>query len=231
MGNHAFDTGAVGSVGAHAYAPARAAVSMGCTPPSPTTVTPAADDVQLSPEPMPVTMRRVLVIGSGGAGKSTLAARLGARTGLPVIHLDALYWHAGWIETPPDAWARTVAGLLERDEWVMDGNYGGTLDARLAASDTVVFLDLPRLVCLWRVVRRWLRHRGRTRPDMAAGCDEQLTLEFVHWVWTYPARRRPAILAKLEARTGGQRLVVLRSQRDVEAFLMTAGDVHGRSRP
>jgi adenylate kinase family enzyme len=231
VGNNGFDTGAAGSVGAHAYAAAQAAVSSGVHPARPNTVTPVADDVQRSHEPMPSMMRRVLVIGSGGAGKSTFAVRLGERAGLPVIHLDALYWHAGWVSTPPDVWARTVAALLERDEWVMDGNYGGTLDARLAAADTVILLDLPRLVCLWRVVRRWLRHRGSTRPDMAAGCDEQLTLEFLWWVWTYPARRRPGILAKVEGRTGGQRLVVLRSRREIEAFLAAAGDVHGRAQP
>ena len=91
-------------------------------------------------------MRRVLVIGSGGAGKSTFAARLAARTGLPLIHLDACFWRSGWDPTPPDEWARRVADLMSRQEWVMDGNYGGTLDARLAACDTVIFLDVPRHV-------------------------------------------------------------------------------------
>jgi adenylate kinase family enzyme len=175
-------------------------------------------------------MRRVLVIGSGGAGKSTLATRLGGRLGLPVIHLDALYWNAGWVATPPEDWARAVADVIARDEWVVDGNYGGTLDARLAACDTVVFLDLPRLVCLWRVVRRWIRYRGHTRPDMAAGCDEQIDAEFLRWIWTYPARRRPGILARLATLTGGQRVVVLRSRREVEAFLAAAEDVQSRAR-
>jgi adenylate kinase family enzyme len=168
-------------------------------------------------------MQRVLVIGSGGAGKSTFATRLGERTGLPVIHLDALFWRAGWRETPRDEWARVVSGLLERDAWVMDGNYGGTLDARFTACDTVIFLDLPRRVCLWRVVRRWWRHRGRTRPDMADGCDERLTLEFVQWVWQYPATRRPGILARLATLGRGQRAVVLRSAAEVEDFLRAAG--------
>ena len=182
------------------------------------------------PQRKAAVMRRVLVIGSGGAGKSTFAARLGARLGLPVIHLDALYWKAGWVDTPPDDWARVVADAVERDAWVMDGNYGGTLDVRLAACDTVVFLDLPRLVCLWRVLRRWLRYRGRTRPDMAAGCDEQFDAEFLWWIWTYPSRRRPGIFARLAALTGGQRVVVLRSQRETEAFLATAEDVQSRAR-
>jgi adenylate kinase family enzyme len=159
-------------------------------------------------------MRRVLVIGSGGAGKSTIAAAIAERTGLPLIHLDACYWRAGWVETPPDEWAATVARLAAGDAWVMDGNYGGTLDARLAVCDTVIFLDLPRLVCLWGVLRRALRWRGRTRPDMGAGCPEQLPdREFLSWIWNYPRRRRPGILARLRALPAYRRVVILRSRR------------------
>ncbi len=73
----------------------------------------------------------------------------------------------------------------------MDGNYGGTLARRLAACDTVVFLDMPRLLCLLRVVRCFLRYRGRSRPGMAAGCHEQLTWSFLCWIWQYPRRRWP----------------------------------------
>lgn len=128
-------------------------------------------------------MLRVLVIGSGGSGKSTLAAQLGARLRLPVVHLDALYWRPGWVATPASGWRETVAHLVATERWVMDGNYGGTLDLRIAACDAVVLLDPPRSVCLARVVWRWLRYAGTTRPDMAPGCPEHLTWEFVRWVW------------------------------------------------
>jgi adenylate kinase family enzyme len=164
-------------------------------------------------------MHRVLVVGSGGAGKSTFAARLAARTGLPLIHLDSCYWRSGWVATPDDEWKRRVGELVKGDAWVMDGNYGGTLDERIAACDTVVFLDMPRLLCMWRVIRRWWQHRGRSRPDMTPGCNEQLTLEFLRWIWSYPATRRPDILRRLEALRADQRGVVLRSIADVEAFL------------
>ena len=164
-------------------------------------------------------MRRVLVIGSGGAGKSTLARALGARLGLPVVHLDALYWHAGWVPTPAPAWRDTVAHLAAAEAWVMDGNYGGTLDVRLARCDTAIFLDLSRWRCLARVAWRALRYAGRTRPDMAPGCQEQLSWEFVRWIWTFPHRKRPAVLAQLAALPAGQRVAVLRSPREVRRFL------------
>lgn len=164
-------------------------------------------------------MRRVLVIGSGGSGKTTFAKRLATRTGLPLIHLDQLFWSPGWVPTPNAEWDRLIAELAARDSWIMDGNYGRTLAPRLAAADTVIFLDLPRLVCTWRILKRQIRYAGRTRPDSAPGCPEQLTWEFVSWVWTYPERRRPGVMAQLEAVQQSKRVIILRSQREADRFL------------
>ena len=101
----------------------------------------------------------------------------------------------------------------------MDGNYGGTLDIRLAACDTVVFLDVPRLVCLWRVVKRQLQHRGQSRAELPAGCPERFTWEFFTWIWTYPARRRAGILRRLDALEDHKRVYVLRSSTEMDRFL------------
>ena len=95
-----------------------------------------------------VAMRRVAIIGSSGAGKSTLARRLGERTGLPVVHLDEHFWRPGWVETSRGEWRAVQTALCAQDAWIMDGNYSGTLDVRLARADTVVFLDLPRRVTI-----------------------------------------------------------------------------------
>ena len=167
-------------------------------------------------------MLKVLVIGSAGAGKSTLAVQLGAALGLPVVHLDALFWQPGWRETPADAWAQRVAGLLTRDRWVMDGNYGGTLAARVQAADTVVLLAPPRLLCLYRVVRRGVLGRGRSRPDLNPGCPEQLPdWSFLRWIWSYPDEKLPAILALLRDAGPQKRVVILRSSAEVRRFLST----------
>lgn len=173
-------------------------------------------------------MQRVLVIGSGGAGKSTFARRLGEATGLPVVHLDACYWRPGWSPTPKEEWTRTVDEIAARDAWIMDGNYGGTLDRRLAACDTVIFLDLPRVVCLRRALWRSFRYRGRARPDMAPGCPERMTLEFVRWIWTYPHEHRPGILRRLEALAAEKRVVILVSTHAIERFLH---DAYAAQRP
>jgi adenylate kinase family enzyme len=164
-------------------------------------------------------MKKVLVIGSGGAGKSTFARRLGKLLDIEVIHLDALYWNAGWVETPKPEWAERVAELVQRDAWVMDGNYSGTFDIRLQACDAVVFLDMPRLVCLWRVLKRFMRYRKRSRPDMAAGCPEDLNPEFLLWIWNYPKRTRPKIVDWMRENSGSKKVVWLRSPAEVERYL------------
>lgn len=166
-------------------------------------------------------MRKVLVIGSPGAGKSTFSQRLAERTGLPLVHLDAIYWSPGWVKTPKDEWLRTVDELLAGDAWILDGNYAGTLDRRLAVCDTVFYLDLPRAVCLWRAVKRRFMYHRRSRPDMRAGNDERITRELIQWIWDYPAKRRPGVLAKLDALRPDQRAVILRSTAEMEACLGT----------
>ncbi len=164
-------------------------------------------------------MKKVLVIGPGGAGKSTLANRLGDLLEINVIHLDKIYWHAGWIETPKGEWQEKVEQLVKRDAWIMDGNYSGTLDIRFKACDTVIFLDLPRTICIWRVLKRVLTHRNKTRPDMAAGCAERFKLEFISWIWNYPNRSRPKIVRIIQSENREKNVVWLRTQSEVDNFL------------
>jgi len=168
------------------------------------------------------SMKRILIIGAGGAGKTTFARQLGEILGLAVVHLDALYWKPGWVEPPRDEWARTVEGVLERDAWIIDGNYSGTLGRRLEACDAVVFLDLPRTICLWRVLKRAVKHRNTTRPDMADGCPEQLNLKFLMWIWNYPKRTRPRIVKLLNEERNTSKAIRLRTPAEIDRFLADA---------
>lgn len=164
-------------------------------------------------------MRRVLIIGPGGAGKSTLASQLGQRLNIEVLHLDKLYWQPGWVEMSKPEWRETVRELLKRDAWIMDGNYSGTLDLRLQACDTVIFMEMNRAVCLWRVLKRSIMYRSKRRPDMAEGCPEQLTLEFMLWIWNYSRRTKPKIVKLLQSSNEGKRIVWLRNRTEVRNFL------------
>lgn len=161
---------------------------------------------------------RILIVGPGGAGKSTLARRLGAELGLPVIHLDAHYWRAGWKEPTKAEWKAQVDELVARDAWIMDGNYSGTFEKRIAAADTIVFLDFSPLRCLQGVYSRWWKTRGRVREDLAPGCPEKWpTLQFLTWiVWHYPRRSRPKLLSLLEG--AKKDVVILRSREEVERY-------------
>ena len=140
-------------------------------------------------------------------------------TGLPVIHLDREFWLPGWVEPPKAEWQQQHAGLIAREQWIIDGNYGGTMEARFQAADTVIYLDLPRLVCLWSVIRRRFSSARRGRPDMADGLQDKLDLEFLMWIWTFPQKRRPTILGMLEALPTTTTVVRLRSRIQVHDYL------------
>ncbi len=167
-------------------------------------------------------MKKILIIGSGGSGKTTLAQRLGEKTGIKVIHLDTLYWKPNWVRTDNDDWDTTVTELIAGDEWIMDGNYSRSMKLRMPAADTVIFLDLPRAICLWRMCRRVMRYYGKNRPDMAAGCNEKFDLEFLLWIWNYPNRTKPKVEALLKNFQDKIKVIRLRSTKEVENFI---GDI------
>ena len=164
-------------------------------------------------------MKRVLVIGPGGSGKSTFARRLGRVVGLEVKHLDSFYWRAGWTKPSNEDWITKVNELISGESWIIDGNYGGTLAQRVERCDTIIFLDMPRLLCVWRVTKRRLTYRNRSRPDMAEGCAEKLDLEFISWVWNYSHRSRPNVIKLINENQASKKIVWLRSNAEVERFL------------
>lgn len=166
---------------------------------------------------------RILIAGSCAAGKSTLAVALAGRLGLPVVHLDRHYYSSGWATPDTGAWRATVSRLAAGDEWVMDGNYGSTLDLRLPRADEIVLVDMPRRVTLYRALTRWLR---RNRVDPLEGSPERITWGFLRWIWRYPTHGRRILLDAIAEHAPGTPLVRLRTRREIAEFV-ERGDPEG----
>lgn len=160
--------------------------------------------------------RRWLIVGSGGAGKSTFSRRLAAVLNVPIIHLDREFWGPGWTRPEGEQWRARVDELADGDSWVMDGNYGGTISRRLERADVVVVMETPPWTCLYRVVkRRWF---DSARPDLPAHCEDQINAEFLWWIVSYPWRSRPKIRKAIHAHPHVE-CIRLRTDRDAESLL------------
>ena len=164
-------------------------------------------------------MNRVMIIGCGGAGKSTLARKLGEKTGLSVVHLDQIWWAPGnWQHIEKSEFDERLAEELRKPRWILDGNFNRTIEARLAVCDTVIYLDYPRLVCLKNWLGRVIQNWGHARADMAEGCAEWFDPEMAKWIWKFNKQNRSRGYALLE-KTENKNIVILKSRRQAEKFL------------
>jgi adenylate kinase family enzyme len=160
--------------------------------------------------------QRLLILGSPGSGKSTLARQLATRTRLPLLHLDQLYWHAGWVEPARAAWLEQLEAALAAPAWICDGNYATSLPLRLRYADAVLVLDYPTPLCLFRALKRVLTTRGTVRPDMAPGCPERFDPEFIRYILRFRRTQRPLMLAALQDFPG--RVLWARTPRQLRAL-------------
>ena len=163
-------------------------------------------------------MERIVIIGCGGAGKSTLARRLGEKLDIPVVHLDSIFWLPGWVEREDEEFDRLLALELERERWIMDGNFNRTMPERIARCDTIIYLDFSRFACLMGVFKRIITTYGTVRPDMGEGCPERFDLEFLKWVWNFNKNKRQRYYQMLNE-TEGKQTIVLKNRRMVKRFL------------
>ena len=169
---------------------------------------------------MPVPFQRVVVIGCSGAGKSIFARRLGDTTGIPVTHIDQLFWQPNWVQTPKSLYLERLSAVVAQERWIIESVNASTLDLRLPRADLLIWLERGRLGCLWRVARRVAASYGRVRPDMAPGCPEQLRdREFLTYIWTFETRIAPRIEAALDRHDMRARTVRLASDRAAHEWL------------
>ena len=165
-------------------------------------------------------MERILMVGCGGAGKSTLARQLGEKLNLPVVHLDSIFWLPNWVERNRDEFDELVRQELMKDQWIMDGNYNRTMPERVKYCDTIIYLDFSRLACVFGVLKRIITTYGTVRPDMGAGCPERFDLDFLKWVWNFNKNKRERYYRLLNETPHAQ-TIVLKNRRMVKSFLKT----------
>jgi adenylate kinase family enzyme len=158
-----------------------------------------------------------MILGSSGSGKSTLAKQLGEITGLPVIHLDRLFWNPGWVQTPKEEMYEKVAEAASAESWIIDGNYSGAMDLRLERTDTVVYIDFNRFICIFRAIKRRIQNHGKTRDDMGEGCPEKIDWEFLKWIWNFPKRTKKILHEKINH--CGKNVYHLKSRKAVKQFI------------
>lgn len=162
-------------------------------------------------------MKKILIVGSSGSGKSTFAKALSAKLNISVYHLDVLYWKPGWIESPPGEFETKQREILEKAEFIIDGYYGLTLPMRLEQADTVFFTDLNRWVCLYGAVKRRFYYRNRSRSDMGGGCVEKIDKMFMMWIlYHYPKQRRNL---RRQLDEWGGRVITFKNRRQMKEYL------------
>lgn len=166
-----------------------------------------------------------MVMGvSAGAGKSTFARELGKRLHIEVHHLDALHWKPGWVEASKEEFENAQREIVMRNQWIIEGNYSSTYDIRKENADTIIYLEIPLTVCLYRVVKRWLLHIGKTRPDMGEGCKEKLDYTFVKFICTTYHSRKKKMRERLKAfgEIGDEKKVImLLNKKEIGEYLET----------
>ena len=158
-------------------------------------------------------MKKVIVIGCPGSGKSTVSRALHNMTGIPLYHLDMMYWNADKTTVEKSVFLERLSDVLEKDEWIIDGNYSSTMELRMAACDTVIFLDYPLDVCLDGIRER----RGKPRSDMP-WIETEEDSEFIEFIKNYNEQQKPKVLELLK-KYSDKNIIILESREQADAFL------------
>jgi adenylate kinase family enzyme len=165
------------------------------------------------------SMKRVVVVGSPGSGKSTFSKKLGNKTGLPIVHLDYYHLQSQYnYRVDIESWNAKVVELIKPDRWIVDGNYGATFSERFKAADTIVFFDIPRWICLYRILKRYFYYQNRKRDEMPDDWAEKLDPEFLKYVWHFNKRSKPKILGQIK-NNKNENVIIFKKSKKAEDYL------------
>ncbi|SHG70026.1 P-loop NTPase family protein [Ornithinibacillus halophilus] len=165
-------------------------------------------------------MKKIAIIGNPGSGKSTLAKHLGSRLNLPVYHMDQLFWNPGWNSVDKDTLLKKHDEILLEKEWIIEGNYGVTLEQRLREADTIIFLHYSTLRSLYGITRRRIQYHNKTRPDMTEGCPERLNWEFFQYTRKFNKEKVPNLYSHLKPYIN-EKTYIFHSRGQLNQYLKT----------
>jgi adenylate kinase family enzyme len=167
---------------------------------------------------------RILVIGCSGGGKTTLSLKICGRFSLPFVSMDRdFFWLPGWVQRSKTEERALIAAKVAEDRWLMDGTGPSTFDLRLPRADAVIWVRLPRMICIWGVIKRTIRSYGRERLEMARGCPERLDWEFMRYVWNFEHKETPKVVAGLKQDGPNVPVLQLKTRRDIRRLLDLLG--------
>lgn len=173
-------------------------------------------------------MKRIAIIGCSGSGKSTLAFKLHEILKLPIYHLDQYYWKPNWQQPEFEKFQVIHNQICDKNQWIIDGIYSRTLPYRFDKADVIIFLDLPRYICLFQVCKRILLNYNKITSSSAPSCPERFDLNFFKWIWNYKKCSRVEILLLLQNLSGvtsqsgvdsSRQVFVLQSQKEIDLFV------------
>ena len=159
-------------------------------------------------------IKKIIVIGCPGSGKSTLSRALHHKTDIPLYHLDMMYWNTDKSTVEKSVFLERLSAVLEKDEWIVDGNYTSTMELRIQACDTVIFLDYPLDICLNGVKER----KGKARDDMP-WIESEEDAEFIEFIKSYHDQQRPRVMNLLE-KYGEKNIIIFNSREQADEFLI-----------
>lgn len=164
---------------------------------------------------------RILVLGCSGGGKSTLSQQLCGMNGLPFVSMDRdFYWLPGWVKRERDEVRAMIHAAAAEPRWLMDGTGSSSFDLRMPRATLIIWVRMPRWLCLWGVLSRTIRHFGRTRPEMAPGCREKLfDRAFLSFIWNFEEKTTPRIVEGIGTLAGDCPVVVLKSRAEMRQLL------------
>lgn len=166
-------------------------------------------------------MKKIIVIGCPGSGKSTFARALHRKTGIPLFHLDMLYWNADRTTVEKSVFLERLSSILWEEEWIIDGNYASTMEKRMVACDTVFFLDYPLEACLDGARKR----RGKPRSDIP-WIETEEDAEFIRFIKGFHGQQRPLVLELLE-KYKEKTVFAFTSREQADAFLLSYENERG----